>query len=261
MFEKDDNDEYRPRQLLDDCLAKYGLDKNRRTSPDSKCVAYLRVDEFGDFGLEPRWVLGGISESPAEALSGAFTEAFRLMRESHESAIHLSRVSAFVLVSHGMGRCQFLNTATNEVCEYRDLPEADRLLIAETAEHDLHLQVSMNDELPTRIVNIITPTGLAADVSIWHGDDLFVEHHEQWICDGEDTVPQAGGPVDDALMGTMTFTTLVYEAIRNGYPLNVEGLMRVARESGDDRTLVAHLMRVIATGVEVGLLSDDDFTD
>lgn len=259
MFDYNENDPYRPVKLLDECLDKYGLGKNRSSSPDHKTVAYFRVDEFIDMEWTPRWVLGGISENPAESLSQAFSSAMRLMRDSHETQLETTKVSAYALVSHGMGKCSFINTTTNEICEWDELPESDKALVEREASHDLHRKVRVGEELPTRVVNIITPTGLAADVSIWWGDEVHVETCEEWVFDGKGTVPRGGGQVDDALMGTMTFSTLVYEAIQRELPLTAEGLMKVAWETADNAELVAHLMRVIATGVETGLLTQEDF--
>lgn len=258
MFEQNENDPYRPATLLDDCLARYGLDRNRRALEDGKFLSYFRIEEFTDMEWKSRWVLGGASEDPAESLSGAFSMSLTIMRDSREKNLQVSKVCAFVVVSHGTGKCVFTNSVTGEECEYFDLPEADRKAIDEVAQHDLHQRVRLHDELPTRIVNIITVTGLAADVSIWHEGEVFVERVEQWVFDGEDTVPKGGGPIDDALMGTMTFTSLVHEALRRDYDLTIEGLMKVAWETADDPKLVAHLLKVIATGVEVGLLTDED---
>lgn len=261
MHEGMEHDEYRPSLLLDECLAKYGLDKHRSSSKEQKVVAYVCMEEPGVFGNERRWLLGGISESHAESLASAFSETLRVMRESHEKGMGVARACAYSVVTHGVGTCSFINTTTNEPCEYEELPPGDRDLIDREAQHDLHKKVRVGDELPTRIVNIITPSGLAADISIWLDGEVFVERAEEWVFDGKGTIPGGNGALDDALMGTLTFATLVQQALVMDYPLTPNGLMKVAFETSNDPSLSAHLMRVIATGMEVGLLNSDDLAD
>lgn len=252
-----DSERNRPLALLNDCLRKYGLDRNRRTSTEQRTVTYLRITDGGD--EEARWVLGGVDDNPAVSLAQAFRRAVGSMRNAHENDLPISEVHAYAMVVHGEGACVFENPDTGERCFFSELPPEHQDSITARASSDLHLRTQDGTKLPTRVVSLISLEGLATEISVWLDNEAHVESTEQWIHSDDDAMPVPEGEIGNALMGAMTFTQLCSECYERGYSLDVEGMMKAAWDvAGDDKEMVAFLLRVVASGLEQGLLSRDD---
>jgi hypothetical protein len=84
---------------------------------------------------------------------------------------------------------------------------------------------------------------------------------EQWSEDGEGTVPQSNGLVDDALMGTFGFLLLLRESAERHGGLGFREVMATAEDvakEGDPKQL-AFLLKMISDALNAGILDTGDF--
>jgi hypothetical protein len=174
-----------------------------------------------------------------------------------------TRIGALLLVSHGTGRHAYKNPDTGQDLTYEELTEQQREELAQQFDDD-GVREELEGEVPCRIVNVITPTGLAADVSIIHRTGVMVQQVEQWLNDGEGTIPEPMGAVDNALMSTFMFMQVARECVASGEDMSFAGMLKVATELHDmqgGKQLIAFLLRILAGGLEDGIISlgeDDD---
>jgi hypothetical protein len=253
-------DELRPMTMLNDFMATYGYDKNITTSDEHKSLCYLATETWKDGEWEKRWRLGGIADSPDRALLEAFGEGVVLLKDSHKAELgrHTTKVSAIVLMTHGSGR--YAINMTGEPSWWEDIPkeEQDELrqrLLEEGAIEEL--EAADEGEVPVRVANIITPFGLGAQIAMFRPSKSKpqVEHAEQWT--GEHDNPQPSGMVDEALMSSFLFLTVIYDTVRNGGSMNAEGLVENALRNSNEpngKEMLAFVLKLVANGIESGVL-------
>lgn len=253
--------ETRPSTLLDEWLVKFGMDKNRRTDEFMRHTSYFRVRDTA-FGINTtRWVLGGIAGTPAEALAGTFTEAMNILNDFDGMGSDCPNIDAVVLMSHGQSMYVFIDPTTGEQVSFEQMSREGQEKLRQEDErvYDFLSKSESDPTVRARLVTIITESGLAADVSNWLDGEVSVDRVEKWTGDGEH--PKSGGGLDDALMGTFTILHLVQETIRRGYEAGFGGLVKCATEIAEessDTEVLAFLLRILASGLESGLLRDDD---
>lgn len=253
--------ETRPSTILDEWLVKFGMDKNRRTDAHMRHMSYVRVRDTA-YGMNTsRWILGGVAGTPAEALAGSFEQAMQILRDAEGLGVECPNVDALVLMSHGQSMYVFLDPKTGEQVSFDQMSEEGReqLRLADEKVYQFLSESESDATVRARLVTIITESGLAADVSNWINGEVSVDRAEKWTGDGEH--PQSGGALDDALMATFTMLHLVQETIRRNYEVGFDGLVKCAMElaqATNNGEALAFLLRVIATGVESGLLHGDD---
>ncbi len=256
-----DIQELRPQEVMDNWLTTYGYDKNRTTSKESHALGYV-LTLNNDV---PKWRMFGADELGEKALLGAFSETMSLLADDYKAGKtgeDVTRIGAILLVNHGTGRHAFRNPETGEELSYEELSEEQKADLAEYAGEVQERE--LEGEIPCRVVNLITPTGLAADVSIIHPTGTIVQRVEQWLNDGEGTVPAPCGAVDDALMSTFMFMQVARQTVANGEDMSLTGMMNTAMEFGDTaggKKLMGFLLRILAGGLEEGIISfgeDDD---
>lgn len=256
----------RPNALLDEWLEKYGYNKYRVTGKEHKTMCYTRFAHWEDGDWCSSWAVAGVGDNPLEVLTGAFELSMKriLPKGGEELGHHTPYLDAIILMAHGEGGYQFQNPDTEEVCGWEDLTDEQKEIVREKSSHNLHELLSVGERVDCRIVNIITPTGLAADVSSFYQDQVFVERHEQWTEDGEGTMPEAGGAMEEALLGTFTFVHLIREAVARGKDTSISALIETATElcnEGAGTHALAYLLKIVATGVESGLLDSNGWTE
>ena len=259
-------DDTRPSEVLDEWLEKYGYDKYRATGKDHKTMCYVRIANYENDEWYSFWAVAGVADNPLEALASAFELSMkRIVPVSGETfGEHTPYLEAIILMAHGEGGYCFQNPDTNEECGWDDLTDEQQQLVRESTSHNLHELLSVGERVNTRMVNIITPTGLAAEVSSFYQGQVFVERHEQWTEDGEDTQPEVRGAIDEAMLGTFTFVHLIREAVSRNKGTSIPALIETATElsnEGAGSGALAYLLKVVATGVESGLLDGLGWTD
>jgi hypothetical protein len=253
--------ELRPATLLDDFIKTYAYDRTVSTSDHHSAMCYLRVGKWTGSAWEYRWRLGGIASTPDEALLGAFGEGVTIMREDYKAELgdNTSRIVSIVLVSHGTGRFA-VETLEGSKSWSELTPEQQaelRELAAEVDDED-SLEAAQEGEIPVRVLNIITPRGLGAEIALFRNghDKPQIERAEQYISgEGDDPKPQ--GMVDEALMSSFMFLTIIYDTVKNGHAMTTEGLLDNAiqnanREGG--REMMAFLLKMVASGIENNIL-------
>jgi hypothetical protein len=253
--------ELRPATLLDDFIKTYAYDRTVSTSDHHSAMCYLRVGKWTGSEWEYRWRLGGIASTPDEALLGAFGEGVTIMREDYKAELgdNTSRIVSIVLVSHGTGRFA-VETLEGSKSWSELTPEQQaelRELAAEVDDED-SLEAAQEGEIPVRVLNIITPRGLGAEIALFRNghDKPQIERAEQYISgEGDDPKPQ--GMVDEALMSSFMFLTIIYDTVKNGHAMTTEGLLDNAiqnanREGG--REMMAFLLKMVASGIENNIL-------
>lgn len=259
--------ELRPATLLDDFIKTYAYDRNITTSDEHKSMCYLRVGKWSGTEWQYRWRLAGIANTPDEALLGAFGEGVVIMREDYKQQLKekTSRVVGIVLLSHGTGRFAMDTHLGTKV--WADLSEEERQEMTELAEaigEEEALEAAQEGEMPCRVVNIITPRGLGAEVAVFRKgqDKPQIERAEQWISsDDDETNPQPQGMVDEALMSSFMFLTIIYDTVRNGHAMTTEGLLdnalsNVSKPGG--REMMAFLLKMVASGIENNILGFEE---
>lgn len=258
------HDELRPATVLDGWLKEFGMDKYRTTSEDAHALCYVLTNKDGVH----KWRMLGANEGGETALLEGFGEFMKLLRDDYKNnALNSTvRAEALLLVNHGHGRFAYRDPETNKDLTYDDLTDEQK---GELIEYDLEgVREEFEANVPCRVVNLITPTGLAADVTMFSKTGKHkVERIEQWTEDGEGTNPTSGGGVDDALMSAFLFMQIAREAVADGEDMTMAGLMNTAMKHLDTREgakLMAFLLRIVAGGVESGIISfgdDDEETD
>lgn len=249
------HEELRPAKVLDGWLKEFGMDKYRTTSDDAHALCYLLTKKDG----VSKWRMLGANEGGETALLEGFSEFMKLLRDDYKnnSLDDTVRANALLLVNHGQGRFAYNDPETQRPITYDELTPEQK---AELIEYDIEgVREEFEGNVPCRVVNVITPTGLAADVTMFSKSGKHrVERIEQWTEDGEGTTPTSGGGVDDALMSAFLFMQIAREAVADGEDMNMAGLMNTAMKHLDTREgaqLMAFLLRIVAGGVESGLIS------
>jgi hypothetical protein len=259
-------EETRPATLLQEWHDKYRLPL--ATYDEAKSMCYLRLSEVKNGERVSRWALGSIQEYGTEALMETFRAAMKMVREDVENGVDgndVTDVLGLLLVSHGVGRWGTEHPDTGEPCLFSDLPEQYQREIIEQATGD-ELTALRLANIPCRVVNIISMSGLLGEVTLFPPDEEpTVEINEQWTATQGDGISTQGA-VDEILVKTMTLLTLLSEIARDGYDLTPDGMMNYARglmKSGDESAngVMALVLRMVAHGLEnseLDLSEDDD---
>jgi hypothetical protein len=252
----------RPSEVLDHWLKEFGYDKYRTTSENAHALCYVLTSKDS---IVPKWRMFGAHEGGDGALLEGFGEFMKLLKQDHDDRAlgDTIRAQALLLVTHGQGRFAYRDPDSDKEMTYDQLSDQQK---ADLAEYDREgVREEFEGTVPCRIVNLITTSGLAADITMFSETGRHkVERVEQWADDGEGTVPASHGAVDDALMSAFLFMQLAREAVADGEDMNLSGLMNVAMKRLDTREgaqLMSFLLRMVAGGVESGIISfgeDDD---
>jgi hypothetical protein len=242
-----------PSELLDELQAKYGLAKYRATGDEHIAFCYLLVSEY-DTKKEAwasRWRVAGTSVVPPES------------HEANGEAAHTPFLNAIALVTHGQGRMayQAIDNASTIVQVDGGVDGASEAEIQEAFSIDPAMaELIAKGFVPTRVVNLISETGLVSEATIFYGDtEPLVERHEQ---DAREATPESSGVVDDALTASMTFVRLSWECLSRGHTPTIQGLMTTAGEIGTDtaegRQMMALLLKMVSVGISNGDIGFDD---
>jgi hypothetical protein len=251
-----------PSELLDELQAKYGLVKYRATGNEHIAFCYLLVSEY-DTKKEAwtsRWRVAGTSIAPPESLNEGTLEMVEIMREHHEGngeAAHTPFLNAIALVTHGQGRMayQAIDNPSTIVQVDGGVDGASEAEIQEALSIDPAMgELIAKGFVPTRVVNLISETGLVSEATIFYSDtEPLVERHEQ---DAREATPESSGVVDDALTQAMTFVRLTWECLSRGHAPTIQGLMDTAGEIGTDtvegRSMLAFLLKMVSAGIANG---------
>ena len=242
----------RPRVLLDEWLDYYGYRDNRIMSEDAGSACYLLLKRYGDDD-EPRdeWVLAGIGSDPNLALVDAFRSLLRLCHDEYGRGKFVTMVEGIVLLSFGFG----VWVGEDENGDHVDLDALDDdAVVALAVEAGI-----TSGEVPCRVVNVITPSGLLGEVTMFRGDDApMVEVVEQYLHDGEGTIPKPLGVVDDLLIKLFTVTMMVRDVVVNDLPMNPASLVTVAMSPEFGDRARGYMMSVVGEALQRGLFSFDD---
>lgn len=242
----------RPKDLLDGWLDRYGYRDNRIMSDDAGSACYLFVRRYDDDN-EPfdEWLLAGIGADPHLALVDAFRSVLRFSNEEYGRGKFATTIEGIVLLSFGYG-VWVAETEGGERVDLDSLDDDDVVALAVEAG-------VVSGEVPCRVVNVITPSGLAGEVTMFRGDDEpMVEVVEQYLHDGEGTIPKPLGAVDDALIKLFTVTLMVRDVVVNDLPMNPASLITVAMSPDFGDQARGYMMSVVGEALQKGLFSFDD---
>ncbi|CAB4182529.1 hypothetical protein UFOVP1083_5 [uncultured Caudovirales phage] len=251
-------DEYRPATLLTDWLSKYGYGKNRSTGENAVQMCYAHLSEWDGSDWVSRWSMTGADGDPEITIHQSFMELCEMLKKSEGQGSRAMRVNALLMVTHGHGTFGAEHPDTGELMTWDNFSD-DMKQKASDAEPVIARQAGR--PIPCRMVNIITPSGLGADVSIFFDgqDEPEVQTVEQWTGDGVE--PEAMGKVDEVLSQLFAFLYFLREVVVSGEPLNVDGLMTTAMNNLDNpmgKQMMALILRGIADGFANGFGDDDD---
>lgn len=240
----------RPRTMLDEWLKNYGYDTNRQLGKDEG-VCFFNVEKYVDDEPVDEWLLAGVGADPQEALIDAFQLIINEMKGEYGKGRFVMNVNGIVLLGFGFGRWVG-ETDEGDLFAIEELPEELREIA--------RLVGVMGGSVPCRVVNVITPSGLAGEVTLFReNSEPHVETVEQWLYDGEGTVPKPLGAVDDALMSTLTFSLLIRDVVCADLPITAKNLLTVAFEKDVPDSITGFIMKVIGEGMEKGLISRGEF--
>jgi hypothetical protein len=252
----------KPLDLLDECHTKYGLNRLRSTSENTRC--YYRVCEYDRDSDEWKadWKLGSIGEGMTDVMTETFADIVKRLGQASkqgETALCPTFDAVLVVVS-GMGR-YFVRAKDGR--EWEQLTEEEREEVRNEKESAvLPPEYNPTEAVPTRMSIVLTLEGIAREVSILPpGIDPIVERMEEWVHDGNDTTPDASNELDQSVLSLFTFIQIINETVRQGRSFDLTGLMQTAalipREHGG-KEMSAFLLRLISMGVETGIF---DLTD
>lgn len=257
----------RPSELLDECKAKYGLDRLTKVTENVRC--YWRSFHKEGASATARWHTGGVDENPARAMSQTFMEIIEMLKEAEGVKVGTETplVDAIVLVIPGMGEVKVFHPDGRS---WEDLTEEEKELakkdFTEVDEDDEFAGLIDNSQLdtpmPTRMIAAITLEGLVHEVTVHPPIGKPQTHRaEEWANDGEGTNPIPRSPIDKALLAMMTLLTLTANSVAEGNGTEMSGLLktasRIPKEDGGN-AVMAELLRFMAVGLASGELDADD---
>jgi hypothetical protein len=252
-------EEYRPSVVLTDWLAKYGYDKRRSTSDNAVQICYAHLSEWDGGNWVSRWSMTGADSDPEVAVHQTFNELCAMLKKSEGLGSRAMRVNALLMVTHGHGTFGAEHPETGEMITWDNFTEEMKQK-ASDAEPTIARQAG--NPIPCRMVNVITASGLGADVSIFYDgeNEPEIQTVEQWTGDG--ISPEPMGQVDEVLGSLFSFIYFLREVVVSGEGLNAEGLMNTAMNNLSNpmgKQMMALMLRAIADGF--ANLSDDDDED
>lgn len=247
----------RPIDLLDEFQQKYGLDRKRALNKASMC--YYRSCEWSDTDSAWRanWHIGGAAGNPADSIAETFAQIAGKLREDAQAGRGRDArlFDALVVVLPGDGRYVVRH---QDGRDWDDFTEDEKAEFLQDKELDA-VKPGMN--APTRLVSIVTLEGLAAEISVFFSDgEPLVERTEQWVDDGKGTIPQPGGPMEEALIQMFTFIQLLRETVGNYGDLTLSNIISTATHIPEERggaQMSAHLLQMVGMALESGVLTQD----
>ena len=251
-------DEYRPMTLLTEWLSKYGYDKRRVTSEFAPQMCYAHLSEWNGKEWVSRWSMTGADGDPETTIHQSFVELCEMFRKCEGLGSQAMKVNALVMVTHGQGVFGAEHPDTGEVVVWDDFSDDMKQRAMRT---DENIARQAGKPIPCRMVNIVTDSGLGADVSIFYEgqDEPEVEKLEQWTGDG--VTPEPLGHVDEVLSSLFGFLYFMREVIVDGEPLTPQGLMNTAIANLGNpmgKQMMALILREMANGIANGTDDDDD---
>lgn len=218
----------RPALIMDNWLSTYGYDKNRTTGDNAVHLCYALIGEWNGDQWVNRWRMAGGSGDVEETVSEAFEDIGKMLQEAHKQELRdrCPQLNAVLLMSHGYGRWFMANPDTEEIISWDQLSDEQRL---EALDGDINFEKhSQEPQVPVRVVNLVTPEGLAGEVTLFYSDEQepTVERDEQWVGDGAS--PEPRGIADVVLIDAFGYLLLLRELVVAGEPMNMKGMMTVA---------------------------------
>lgn len=239
----------RPMGLLENWLTEFGYDKYRATGADHLGMLYINVQTYEDDEPQDTWHLIGIDDDPRRAIMEGFADLLKMLNKDIGRGVWTLNINGILLVSHGEGRYVEVNADTGE---QREIDENDEFLQFLNGR-------SASFMIPCRMVNAITPSGLAGEVTLFLEDsEPRVELSESWLGDGNETHPQPSGMIEEALTAFLTFAMLSREVISRDLPLNAKSLVDVAVRESVHSSLTGYVLRVVSAAIEAGVLDSED---
>ncbi len=247
-------DTNRPTELLAECQSKYGLDRHRVAG--TAVVCYYRTCEWSDDTdeFEASWRLGGANKDPDIAITEAFAQIIGHLKEDHINERHdnTRHIDAVVLVAGAKG--QFIT----EKDEWEKMTEQEKEAAYEKAQQlgEIPKEVSFDKASDCRVTTCISLEGIATELCVLFPIGEHIELIEQWVADGEGTVPKPHNELENGLLMMFTFVQLLRETVRMGRSMRVESVLQTAMEIPEElggRQMSAQFIQMIAQGVEHGL--------
>lgn len=256
----------RPMDLLDECQAKYGLDRLRSVSDNSRC--YYRVCVFDREADEwtAEWKLGGIGESITDVMTDTFGEVLRQTAQAvNRGETRLApHCDGLMVVISGTGHYV---VRTPDGREWAELTEEEQTVLREGKDSSAPLPKGYDptETVPTRLSILISLEGMAREVSVLPpGLDPIVERMEEWINGDEPTTPNiAGNDIDQSVLSLFTFIQILNETVRQGRSFDLSGILETAANIPQEvggREMTAFLLRLVSLGVENGLFDLSDLS-
>lgn len=257
----------RPSELLDECKAKYGLDRLTKVTENVRC--YWRSFHREGMSATARWHTGGVDTNPAKAMAQTFMDIIEMLKEADGVKVGTETpiVDAIVLVVPGMGEVKVFH---QDGRSWEDLTEDEKKLAKETfteLDNDddfagLIDNSQLDTPMPTRMISAITLEGLVNEVTVHPPTGEPQSHRvEEWANDGEGTNPIPRSALDKALLAMMTLLTLIANSVAEGNGMEMSGLLktasRIPKEDGGN-AVMAELLRFMAVGFASGELDTDD---
>jgi len=251
-------DEYRPTTMLTDWLGKYGYDKRRSTSDNATQMCYAHLSEWNGGEWVSRWSMTGADGDPETTITQSFTELCEMLKKCEGFGSRALRVNALLMVTHGHGTFGTEHPDTGEMITWDNFTDDMK---RKASEQEPTIARQAGNPIPCRMVNVITHSGLGADVSIFYDGEAEpeVQKVEQWTGDG--VKPEPMGKVDEVLGSLFSFIYFLREVIVEGEPLTPEGLMNTAMNNLDNpmgKQMMALILHGIADGFANGFDDDDD---
>lgn len=250
----------RPLDILNSWLDHYGYDRIRMSSNSEATLLYALVRERVKGEWKNRWILGGAADDPGTAFKQVFTELLTKYAQDRENELgkDSSKLLGLVALSHGEGKWGI-----------GDPDKGDRLWsdLSDDEQNELRTNDPLfvdrvnNGRCPVRIVNAISETGLIAEITMFYPDqEPQVEIMEQWSEGEGKEMPESRGAIDDALMSTFAFLSVVEAMAHTNSDFSMKGMMDTAvgtaREG--DTAMMGFVLRLIASGIENGVVSLED---
>lgn len=254
----------RPLDILNECKEKYGLDRHTTVTKNVRVYwRSFRHDE-NDTPIS-QWHTGGVAEETTKALTETFGDIIEKLKQEERQELGQDTfiIDGLVCVVPGVGKFHI---------QHKDGRGWDQLTDEEKAtvgldkdEDEFCSELDPNEEVPTRMIACISIQGLITEVTITpKGRNIQSHSNEQWTEEGVN--PDASNPIEEALLSTMGFVTLLRNSVAAGNGLGLSGVLEtisgIPPEEGG-RVMLADFLKLIASGIMGGIIDlpgsgDDD---
>lgn len=255
--------DYRPVSVLNDWLSRFGYGTRRTTGKDHLTLAYALISERG----KDRWVPVGADKDGEKALSTMTQELWQMFSTVHRDGLigdNVPRLRSLLVMYHGDGEVvvgrEDIEGRVEMADKFDNLPDEVKGQISE-AYPDMIGQLR-GGRVPARLITAMTEEGIVTEATLFYPDqEPKVEVLEQWVNDGENTVPENRGPIERVLYKCFVMLSVIQNAVADGDDIEPEAIMKSIMRHPENpfaRAGLGLMLELMAFGINNGLVEIKD---